>query len=414
MWNRRFICLWGGQTLANLGDVFYIVAFISAIYSATASVMYTALVPVVILTAQSLGGLTAPLLFQKMTLPQMLVRSQAVKTILLAAAAFAVPMATEAGKEMVWVLFSLGWAIAFMDGWANPARNALVPQLVTGTELMRANGLLAASDQTVYFAGWAAGGLLVAAFGDGVVLWGTVLAYAVATIAMLGVSPRMDMERLEPVQAMPDHAKKDWLTGWMLIRDTPLVRSVVAMDVLIGLSSAVWIAAIMLPFVLDELGRGEEWWGYLNASYMLGSIAGGALLLANTQRLRHQLPRWIVIGTIGSGVVTLCFGSSTNPLLALFFSFALGPMYQMQMISKQTLLQQVTAIDRLPYVLSAKGTIDSLVFGISALIMGAVAEWLGTRAVYFLSAGILGVAVLFAWRLRQHSPMMIEETEGKA
>jgi hypothetical protein len=224
----------------------------------------------------------------------------------------------------------------------------------------------------------------------------------------------MDMERLEPVQAMPDHAKKDWLTGWMLIRDTPLVRSVVAMDVLIGLSSAVWIAAIMLPFVLDELGRGEEWWGYLNASYMLGSIAGGALLLANTQRLRHQLPRWIVIGTIGSGVVTLCFGSSTNPLLALFFSFALGPMYQMQMISKQTLLQQVTAIDRLPYVLSAKGTIDSLVFGISALIMGAVAEWLGTRAVYFLSAGILGVAVLFAWRLRQHSPMMIEETEGKA
>ncbi|KQL44849.1 arabinose ABC transporter permease [Brevibacillus choshinensis] len=412
MWNRRFICLWGGQTLANLGDVIYIVAFISAIYSVTASVMYTALVPVVILTAQSLGGLTAPLLFQRLTLPQMLVLSQSVKTILLATAAVVVPMAPEAGKVIVWVLFALGWAIAFMDGWANPARNALVPRLVTGTELMRANGLLATSDQTVFFAGWAAGGLLVATFGDGVVLWGTVLAYTVATIAMLGVSPRMDMEKPEPVQAKTDHAKMDWRAGWMLIRDTPLVRSVVAMDVLIGLSSAVWIAAIMLPFVKDELGRGEEWWGYLNASYMLGSIAGGALLLANAQRLRHQLPRWIVIGTIGSGVVTLCFGSSTNPLIALFFSFALGPMYQMQMISKQTLLQQATAVDRLPYVLSAKGTIDSLVFGISALIMGAVAEWLGTRTVYFLSAGILGVAVLFAWRLRQHSPMMVEKTEG--
>lgn len=414
MWNRRFICLWGGQTLANLGDVFYIVAFISAIYAVTASVMYTALIPVVILTAQSLGGLTAPLLFQRMTLPRMLVLSQGVKTALLAVAALVVPMAPEAGNWIVWGLFGLGAAIAFLDGWANPARNSLVPQVVQRAELMRANGLLATSDQTVYFAGWAAGGLLVATFGDSVVLWGTVLAYAVATVAMLGVERRRDMEATEPVQARKDPVKADWLTGWMFIRENRLVRLITAMDVLIGLSSAVWIAAIMLPFVLLELGKGEEWWGYLNASYMLGSIAGGALLLANTRRLRDRLHRWIITGTIGASVITFCFGSSTEPLLALFFSFALGPMYQMQMISKQTLLQQATAEDRLPYVLSAKGTIDSLIFGGSALVMGAVAEWLGTRSVYYLSAGFLGAAVLFAWRLRQQQSMIMEHKEERA
>ncbi|QRG68517.1 MFS transporter [Brevibacillus choshinensis] len=410
MWNRRFICLWGGQTLANLGDVFYIVAFISAIYAVTGSVMYTSLIPVVIMTAQSLGGLTAPLLFQRMSLPQMLVLSQGVKTVLLAVAALVVPIA----GEFVWMLLVLGAAIAFMDGWANPARNALVPQVVEPAELMRANGWLATSDQTVFFAGWAAGGLLVATLGNGIVLWGTVVAYLVATIAMLGVAPHRDMERIEPVQAKRDPAKTDWSTGWMLIRDNRLVRLITAMDVLIGLSSAVWIAAIMLPFVLQELGKGEEWWGYLNASYMLGSIAGGALLLARSQKLRQRLPQWIITGTIGAGAVTFCFGSSTDPLLALFFSFALGPMYQMQMISKQTLLQQATAADKLPYVLSAKGTIDSLIFGGSALVMGTVAEWLGTRAVYFLSAGLLAAAVLFAWQLRQQHPMIMEEKEGMA
>lgn len=144
---------------------------------------------------------------------------------------------------------------------------------------------------------------------------------------------------------------------------------------------------------------------------MLGSIAGSALLLANARRLSHSLPRWIVVGTLGSGLITLCFGSSTHPWVALFFSFALGPLYEMQMIAKQTLLQQAVAKERLPYVLSAKSTVDSLVFGSSALVMGAAAEWLGTREVYFLSAGVLGVAVLLAMRLFRYRPVMIEETE---
>lgn len=107
MWNKRFICLWGGQTLANLGDVFYIVAFISAIYAVTASAMYTALVPVVILTAQSVGGLLAPLLFRRLSVPRMLVFSQGVKTVLLAVAATALPVASSAGERAVPVLLDV-------------------------------------------------------------------------------------------------------------------------------------------------------------------------------------------------------------------------------------------------------------------------------------------------------------------
>jgi len=128
MWNRRFCCLRGGQTLANLGDVFYLVAFLSSIYAATASVVETALVPVVILSAQSLGAVTAPFVFQRLTLPQMLVFSQGAKTLLLAVAATVVSAVSEADRGSVLALYCLGAAIAFMDGWANPARNALVPR----------------------------------------------------------------------------------------------------------------------------------------------------------------------------------------------------------------------------------------------------------------------------------------------
>ncbi|WP_232774594.1 hypothetical protein [Brevibacillus sp. AF8] len=90
MWHRRFICLWAGQTLANLGDVFYIVAFISVIYAATGSVMYTSFIPVVIVASQSVSSLLAPLVFQRLSLTGMLVLSQGLKTILLAGASLAV------------------------------------------------------------------------------------------------------------------------------------------------------------------------------------------------------------------------------------------------------------------------------------------------------------------------------------
>ncbi|MFD2369211.1 MFS transporter [Brevibacillus sp. GCM10020057] len=222
------------------------------------------------------------------------------------------------------------------------------------------------------------------------------------------------LERFAPAHDKSDSDKGHWLTGWRFIRDVRTVRLVVTLDVLMGVASAVWIAAIMLPFVVEELGAGERWWGYINAAYMLGSIAGSVLLLSFANRMNSQLPRWIVVGMLGAGGVTLCFGSSTHPLLALFFSFVLGPLYQMLLISKQTVLQQAAATDRLPYVMSAKGAIDSAVFGFSALAMGGIAEWLGTRTAYFLSAGFLCFAAVFAWRLRQPSaapPLKVEQME---
>lgn len=403
MWNRRFICLWAGQTLANLGDVFYIVAFISVMYAATNSVMYTAFIPVVNLTSQSLSSFLAPLVFQHLSLQRMLVLSQGLKTILLGIASFVVAMGVGEQRLVIWLLFGLAAMIAFMDGWANPARNALVPRLVDRSELMRANGLLATSDQTVHFAGWAAGGLLVAWLGASVVLLGTVGAYVVATVAMLGVAPAKDGKKEEDSQSESRQAKMSWLTGWRIIRDTPSLQLLVAMDIVVGMSGAAWISAILLPFVLDELGSSEAWWGYINAGYMLGAIAGGSVLLMLTHRLKRHLYKAIAIGTICSSLITFAFGSSTNPMVALLFSFLLGPFLEIFLVSKQTILQQQTEGSALPYVLSAKGTIDMMVFGVSSLIMGAFAEILGTRAVYYLSAALLIVGFLLAWKLYQQA-----------
>jgi MFS family permease len=390
MWNRRFTFLWAGQSLANLGDVFYIVAIISIIYTATESIFFTSLIPVVNVTFRSLGSLTAPLVFRHFSLSRLLVISQGLKTVVLIIAA---SVATE------WTLqiYGLISIIAYLDGWATPARNALVPRLVSRDELMRANGLLAASDQTVYLAGWAAGGVAVVWLGAENVLWGTVIAFALATWAMLLIGNAQQVESEKQEQA----EKTSWLTGWRLIRKEPTLRRIVVMDVLLVLSGGVWMSAIILPFVVKVLGQGEEWWGYINAGYMLGSILGISAIMAVAHRMQQHLYRWIIVGQIGSVVVTLLFASSSYPLAALSFSFLLGVFFETQLIAKQTALQQAVSEPELPYVFSAKDTLDSLTFALSALVMGAFAEWQGPRAVYYLSAILVGCAVIMAIRLHQ-------------
>jgi MFS family permease len=392
MLNKRFCFLWMGQSLANLGDVFYVVAVISAVYAATDSAVFTAMVPVLFVAAQAVSGFLAPLVFQRMPLLAVLIMSQGAKTLLLFLAAWLVA-GSGAHAQAVLSVLVLVFAIAFLDGWAAPARNALVPRLVERERLLRANGLLAATDQSVQFAGWAAGGLLVAWLGHAAVLWGTSAAYLLATVALIFVHPVSGTERRED--------DKGLLAGWRAIGRNRRLRLLVAIDVLEGWAGAVWVAAIMLPFVTQVLKKGEAWWGYLNAAYMLGSIAGGAVMLALASRLRDNLPRWVTMGTAASGLVTLLFGASGSPFAALVFSFALGPVFQLQAIAKQTMLQQAAGEADLPVVLSAKGTMDALVFGCSVLAMGAAAEWLGPRWAYFLAAALTGIAALLALRLRR-------------
>ena len=134
----------------------------------------------------------------------------------------------------------------------------------------------------------------------------------------------------------------------MLLWRTSSLRLLTMMDILEGLAGAVWMSAILLVYVKQVLGKGDEWWGYLNASYMLGTIMGGMLVVGLASGLNTRLHRSIFAGAVGSCLLALSFGIFQHPFASLLISFLLGPFFQIQHVAKQTAIQQQTEQALLP------------------------------------------------------------------
>jgi DHA3 family macrolide efflux protein-like MFS transporter len=72
-----------GQSLANVGDVLYIVGVISVIYTLTESATASAFVPFTITFSMFISSILTPLLIGKFNLKHLLIGSQIGKTVIL-------------------------------------------------------------------------------------------------------------------------------------------------------------------------------------------------------------------------------------------------------------------------------------------------------------------------------------------
>ncbi|WP_342561380.1 MFS transporter [Paenibacillus sp. FSL R7-0345] len=414
--SKSFYYLWGTQSAANAADVLYIMALTVLVLDHTGSLISATLVPLFRSLSQMLSGLLAPLLIERFRLSSLLLLSQSGQFLLFAA--MAVYLGMQGSSASLPIVFVLIFAMSFLDGWTVPARNALVPRLTASREgLLRANGLMSVSDQIVQFAGWGLSGLIIVWIGTTYTLLLTAVIYALAALLTLQVK--------EPLTAKPadagsaEQAETDpplpstWAVlseGWKIIWHTPSLRALTAIDAIDMLGGSVWVGAFTLIFVQQALGQGEEWWGFINATYFAGTIGGGFLVISAVRRIGSSLLRYMLIGMAGYGLLTFLYAVNTNLILALALVLLMGPFAEMSIVTRRTLVQHSVDSTQLPKVLSAQATVLHLFFCISLLGMAWAAETFGIVKLYIFAAGLtclaVGVGMAFAKSLRK-----VEERE---
>lgn len=399
---RPFYFLWTTQTAANAADVLYIMALTVLVLDQTNSLVSAALMPLMRSGAQMLSGLIAPLLINRFKLPSLLLLSQAGQFLLFVCLAFYLQLNGETSSLIL--VFALVFVMSFLDGWTTPARNALIPRLVTHEQgLLKANGLISVSDQVVQFAGWGLSGVIVAFMGASPTLLLTAVIYGLAAAFTLGVREpsTIDATFTNETDKAPEKssapATTRWQTlteGWKLIWRMPRLRVLTFMDMIDMLGGSVWVGAFTLAFVQVALGQGEEWWGFINAAYFAGTVGGGIIVLAMARAIGNRYLAAMLIGMAGYGVLTVLYALNTTPFLALILVLLMGPFAELSIINRRTLIQRSVNKLMLPKVLSAQASLMHLVFCISLLVMAGLAERFGIVNLYLLAGALTMLALL--------------------
>lgn len=388
MKSRSFRLLWIGESLANFGDVFYIVGLISILYSVSESAFYLALLPFINTFGWFLSGFVSPLLFNKFKLKTLLVGSQIGKTIMLLGLVLWGSLDPHLSIGVILIFIAL---IAFLDGWAMPASRAMLPRIVGKDEIVKANSFVSVADQTVQIGGWGLGGIIVALIGGQQVIWVTFCLFVVSLIMISGV-----------VDTTPFHKKETGdkigmvlQEGWKIIWHSPLFRSIHIVIFIEAIANVVWIAAIIYVFVSDVLEKSEAWWGYLNTTFFIGLLIGGVFCSRYSTFVERHLKNIMIYTSFAVSVITFLFGFNSIAWIALAFTMLHGAVEQIKGITYETYIQKEATAEELPKLYGAQSALVALTFGVASLAMGAIADLFGVRYVFILAGVLLAVAAVY-------------------
>lgn len=227
--NRNFHLLLAGQSLANIGDVLYIVSIIYLIFELTGSATAAAMVPFVITSSMFVSNTLTPLLMQRFDLKWLLAVSQMGKTGLLIALAVFLPQLTAANFAALFFLISL---VALLDGCANPVTQALIPNYVKSEQLLKANGITETVTQLIQTAMWFVGSSLLIWLTAIELVWLTAGLFLLSSLLLSGLA------RVDSTTPQPKNKWQQITEGWHTVSKTPVLKRIAMMEMLETIAGA--------------------------------------------------------------------------------------------------------------------------------------------------------------------------------
>ncbi|GAB6931309.1 MFS transporter [Paenibacillus sp. JCM 10914] len=396
---------WMAHSSISLASVVYIMVLTTFMYQETGSAFMASLYPLISALARLVAGLTAPLIMEKFDFSKLLVRLQVCKGIFMSTLVVLFPY-IYSRIELICLFILL---IAFTEGWGNPLIRSLVPRIVPADRLVKANSSLSVSSQSLQIAGYTFTGFIVIQYGHipTLVIACILIWVSVAGLGLASYSAKDDHQASGP-------AKPSWQVmreGWTLLWRIPTLRMVTLMDMIEGVAGTIWVGAITLVYVKEVLNQGEEWWGFINASYYAGAILGGLLSYMFASFIQKNLVFSMAIGSAIFSLLTLWYGLNSTPIIALVLCIAMGPAYQMRDVAQQTAFQSSVEPGILSKVYASHDILISTITSISIAFIGFIADTMGIRMVYIVGAVFIAISAglsLMIVRLNRQSPRNVQ------
>ncbi len=278
-------------------------------------------------------------------------------------------------------LFLAALAAAFND----PARIALLPQLVTRARFANAVTWNSTGYLTAAAVGPALGGLILAWTRSAPAVY---LTNALCTLVFVLLIA--SIRGKQAVRSGERMTLASLAAGFKFVRETGVIFAAITMDLFAVLLGG---ATTLLPvFAKDILHVGPSGLGWLRAAPQVGALIM-ALAIAHRPPMRRTGHK-LMLAVAGFGAATIAFGLSRSFLLSIIMLFTLGALDAISMVIRSTLVQT-----RTPDVMRGRVSAVNSVFAdtsneLGGFESGAVASLFGP--VISVVAGGIGTLVVVA------------------
>ncbi len=307
------------------------------------------------------------------------------------------------GLMYAWLALA-GVAMAF----ANPARWAILPQLVPLRDFANAVTWRTSIWQLSSVFGPALGGAVLAAclrLPTGMPAWvrSPAPVYLLdAGLGLLVVSMLAGM-RPTPRESATNEPMtvRSLLAGVRFVLEKKLILATITLDMFAVLLGG---ATALLPIFAEILRVGPVGFGWLRAAPSIGAVAM-AMTLAHRPPLR-KAGQALLLSVAGFGAATIVFGLSRDATLSFFMLALAGGLDNISMVVRGTLVQILTPDSMRGRVSAVNSVFIGMSNELGAFESGVTARWLGPVAsVVVGGAGcilvVLGVGAAWpeVWRL---------------
>ncbi|MFB0841556.1 MFS transporter [Paenibacillus oleatilyticus] len=407
MIKRSFYLLWGSQTISNVADIIYLMTVISFVFGNTHSLLSTVIVPLMRYLSQIVSGLVFPLVVSKFRLVKILVFAQLAQFSIFSCLMIyyflteSIPLA---------ILFLLIFCISFFDGWVKPCRNSIIPRLATKEALIKVNGLVSTTDQIIKCSSWAFSGVLV-------IMLGTFNSMIIVLVSLFIATVLASLIKDNSEQDKSHHKKSKWtqaVEGWKASFKDKRIRTVFIVDAIDTIGGTAWIGAFVLAFCVQVLQKDESWWGLANGSFFAGSIIGGLLVVSVSNYFNNKKFPLMLWGLAIYAAIAGAFAFNGSPFVAIALMFIMGPPLQVTAVIRRTLLQENAEKDKLPKVMACLEVTNNVVFSISLLSLGWVADTFGIQTIYAIAAMVtLGSVLIGIFARSNFTEQKVKSFQGE-